>query len=115
MTLHEVSAMAEQSKPETPRERLFRLHTEMSQRSKALMKAKNGDYASDEDPLANFRRHGLLGMAVRLDDKMARLNNFVKRGVLNVVDESLDDTLCDIINYAVLFSYYTQEEKRRVD
>lgn len=103
-----------EDKPETPRDRLFEMHREMSARALKLMRSKNADYAVDDgDPLSNFRRHGLLGVLVRADDKLARLNTFVKRGTFSVMDEAVEDTLIDLLNYSVIFAFYISEEKRK--
>jgi hypothetical protein len=51
------------------------------------------------------------GIVVRLSDKVARLRTFCERGVLDVKDESVEDTLVDVINYAVLFAAYLQDKK----
>ena len=77
------------------------------------MKRKNSDYATSDDPLANFRRHGPYGMVVRMDDKMSRLDTFIKIGKLEVTEESCQDTLDDLLNYAVLLSYYLEEVRSR--
>lgn len=105
--------MTEADKPETPRERLFRTHEEVCKTARALMRKKNADYASDEDPLANFRRWGVLGFVVRMDDKLARLASFAKRGIFEVEDESLADTLLDLVNYSVLLAFWASEEKAK--
>lgn len=97
--------------PETPRERLLALHQELSKKSVAIMRKKNASYGSDADPLMNFRRHGLYGMVVRLDDKISRLDNFVKSGINHIDDESIEDTLVDIQNYAVLFAFWLREQR----
>ena len=65
-----------------------------------LARKKNSDYASDSDALENFRSFGRDGIIVRLGDKFTRLRNVYKRG--NVVDETLEDTLLDIINYSAI-------------
>lgn len=88
------------------REELLELHSELTRAAKWLMVVKNRDYASDFDPFRNFRRHGLIGINVRLSDKLSRLDNFEEKGVFAVSDESLKDTLIDIINYAVLYYGY---------
>lgn len=68
---------------------------------------KNHDYAN-EDYLSNLtacKRVGLepwKGAVVRLQDKMSRLENFAKKGKLKVKDESIEDTLKDMANYAIL-------------
>jgi hypothetical protein len=101
------------AKPETPRDRLFRLHEDMTKAARTIMRKKNADYANEEDPLANFRRFGELGFVVRMEDKLARLTTFARRGILEVENESLDDTLLDLVNYCVLLSFYVTEEKRK--
>lgn len=77
------------------------------------MKRKNSDYAKDTDPFRNFRAHGLLGISVRMQDKVSRLTSFSERGELSVVEESVRDTVLDLVNYAVLYYGYmldTQEK-----
>lgn len=91
---------------ETQRERLYRLHAELTSDAKSIMEKKNHDYASLEDPYRNFRLFGKFGILVRLGDKFARLRSFEEQGELKVEDESIRDTLLDIINYAVLYYGY---------
>jgi len=85
------------------REELFALHQELTNKALEVMKAKNHDYASKGDPYRNFRTFGLLGVLVRLSDKLARLRSFTENGVTKVADETIQDTLVDVINYAVIF------------
>ena len=63
---------------------------------------KNNDYAGNTDPLANFRTFGWKGVVVRLSDKMSRLVTFYNKPELSVKDESIEDTLQDLINYAAI-------------
>lgn len=87
----------------------------------AITKAKNADYTGGSgDPFANFvsvEKLGIctteVGFLVRMMDKMMRLNSFVQKGVLEVKDESVDDTLSDLSNYADLLAGYI-ESKRKV-
>lgn len=88
---------------EEPRPRLYALHKELSATALALMEKKNHDYAAASDPFRNFRMFGPLGILVRLSDKMSRLRSFEEEGQLLVKDESVQDTVLDIINYAVLY------------
>lgn len=104
--------MSEETPPETPRERLFALHRDMTTAALRLMKQKNGSYGKAEDPLFNFRRHGLKGFVVRMDDKMSRLDNYIEMGQMTTPDEGVTDTLQDLINYAVLFQFWLQENKK---
>lgn len=92
-----------------PRGRLTEGHHRICTKAFEIMRAKNHDYASDEDPFRNFRSFGRFGILVRLSDKLARLQSFLENGKLKVADETIEDTVCDIINYAILFQQY--EEK----
>jgi hypothetical protein len=96
--------------PSTARGRLLALHHSLTQEARLLMEKKNADYASEDDPYANFRMFGLVGIVVRLGDKLARLKTFTERGSFKVQDEQLHDTLLDIINYAVLFEGMSKEK-----
>lgn len=91
---------------------LFDMHKGLTHAALELMKVKNRDYGENDDPFRNFRRWGLLGILVRLGDKLARLETFVERGDLKVVDEQVRDTVLDIINYAVLFEGYHEDANR---
>jgi hypothetical protein len=62
-----------------------------------LLAAKQHDYGND-----NILMFGAEGIRVRLWDKIARLNNLVKRGVAPA-NEQLTDTYKDIIGYVVLY------------
>lgn len=88
------------------REQLLELHATLSNEARALMLNKNQDYGANSDPFRNFRQFGRLGILVRLGDKFARLRTFTENGKFFVEDEGVQDTIKDIINYAVLFAGY---------
>lgn len=87
-------------------------------KAKALMKKKNNDYADIKDPFLNFRQceeaelcSVLTGMLVRLGDKVSRFDNlYNKKKKQMVKDESIEDTLIDIINYCVIIRSYLDYE-----
>lgn len=81
---------------------LYLLHTNLCAEALELMKKKNEDYATGNDPFRNFRTFGELGILVRMSDKIARLRTFLERGEFSVADESCRDSIRDLINYAVL-------------
>jgi hypothetical protein len=88
------------------REELFQLHDELSSIAKEIMKNKNADY-SKESPFGNFMLSEALqtcsaenGIINRMGDKLSRLVSVFAKGAQ--VDESVKDTILDIINYAVL-------------
>lgn len=102
------------------REQLLNNHANLCASAMNLMRKKNHDYAGrgGESPFANFTRCESMGICsteqgflVRLTDKMSRLSSFIESGTLQVKDESVEDTILDIINYAVLFHSFLQEKK----
>ena len=56
---------------------------------------KNADYGN------SYKQYGLIGVLVRLQDKINRALNISKNGI-HVKDESLRDTLIDLHNYAAM-------------
>lgn len=68
-----------------------------------ILDAKGRDYSGTVDGMGNFRTHGTYGIIVRLHDKMSRLNQLTRPDAkAHVHDESIRDTLKDMINYAAL-------------
>lgn len=61
-----------------------------------LFKKKNQDYG---DAFANY---GIVGVLVRMGDKIARSQSITKKGVSLVNTESLRDTLIDLHNYSAM-------------
>jgi len=79
-----------------------------------LLQNKGHDYSGDEDALANFRRHGLKGIVVRLGDKYERLNSLVwKARDAKVAGEKVEDTLIDLVNYALLALLVKEDEDEK--
>jgi hypothetical protein len=84
------------------------------------MEKKNSDYtgaSKTSDPFANFRATETFGVSTevgfvtRLTDKFSRLASFVKKGELEVKNESVHDTIQDAVNYLVLLSAYLHSKK----
>lgn len=89
------------------REELFKLHEELSSIALEVMKKKNEDYSLNH-PFGNFMVSEAMqastaenGIIVRIGDKLSRLVSVFAKGA-QVKDESIKDTILDIINYAVL-------------
>lgn len=61
-----------------------------------LFTRKNKDYGDA------FADYGVVGVLVRMGDKIRRLQNISNTGVTLVQDESLRDTLIDLHNYAAM-------------
>lgn len=91
-----------------------------------LMRTKSSDYCHPlvNDSLSNFRKsHALgvpawMGTLVRMSDKWERIVTLAyKKTVMNegpaVRDESIEDTLRDIINYAAIVLVLYREEQKK--
>lgn len=104
-------------------EQYFDYHKKLCVDAVELSMKKNNDYADpsryQDDPLAPFKNflqcHHLgicsveQGFLVRLSDKFSRLCNLLKPGHKRAVkDETLTDTILDIINYVCLLSAYIE-------
>lgn len=76
---------------------------------------KGADYGTNADIFANVRtatEFGLpayLGAVLRANDKMARLKTFATKGAL--ANESVEDSLLDLANYAVIALVLFREGK----
>lgn len=80
--------------------------------------SKSADYAAEDNVFAGFERceqlaliPTIVGMCVRLCDKVGRVENLVQRDPF-VVDESLSDTLLDIAGYACLMAARAQYDRQ---
>jgi hypothetical protein len=84
---------------------------------RALHIRKAADYGADADAYANVRASAAfgvpawVGVAIRMNDKMIRLQSFARKGELE--NESAEDSLLDIAVYAVIALMLMREEKQR--
>ena len=76
----------------------------------SLREAKGHDYSGGEDTLENLREFGSFGVVVRLTDKIKRLKFFYQSGILAVEDEKIEDTMKDLINYALYLLIMRRQE-----
>lgn len=83
------------------------------------MRAKNSDYTGGvqaKDALANFKAsrslglHPVMGLLLRMQDKIQRVRSFVSDGKLRVAGEPVEDAFDDIVNYAILGKALILEE-----
>ena len=61
-----------------------------------LFKKKNADYGDA------FAKYGIIGVLMRIEDKIQRSLSISKNGVNLVKDENIKDTLLDLHNYAAM-------------
>lgn len=80
---------------------------------------KNADYAGEEtkDVYKNFRNSVAVGVSperailVRLMDKITRVSNLLDQEN-HVKDESIEDTLLDMVNYSAILLSYLKRNKQ---
>ena len=61
-----------------------------------LFKRKNQDYGDA------FATHGVMGVLIRIEDKLKRSISITNSGINLVKDEKIRDTLIDLHNYAAM-------------
>ena len=65
-----------------------------------LYKKKNQDYGDSFGK--SYKEYGLTMACIRLEDKLNRLKSLNKNGNAQVKEESIQDTLMDLANYAIM-------------
>lgn len=65
-----------------------------------IYERKNKDYGDSFG--RSFVEYGMTMPCIRLEDKLQRVKNLVRNGGAEVNDESIDDTLLDLANYAIM-------------
>ena len=78
----------------------YEKHRQITTQMSEIYKAKNQDYGNSFGK--SVQAHGLIAAVVRLEDKMNRIASLVKSGNAEVKTESLQDTLIDMANYAIM-------------
>jgi hypothetical protein len=63
---------------------------------KSIAISKNKNYGSE-----GLYKYGVKGIVMRMNDKMDRLHNLTWCNQTDLVDESIEDTAKDMINYAI--------------
>jgi hypothetical protein len=91
--------------------------TNNSMNALELVISKTKDYATIDDPYRNFRLCESVGVSlekgilVRMCDKLSRIGNLVENNDPSVKNESIEDTLIDIMNYANIMLCYMQQKQ----
>ncbi len=98
------------------RTQFFEFAKSFYERAFQIMQNKNDDYSQKDDPYLNFKLIALMldispeeAMFSRMTDKYSRLKVCLKKGV-SVKEETLEDTLIDIVNYSVLLAGYLKKK-----
>ena len=75
-------------------------HRDITEELEKIYLAKNADYGSSAED--TYKKFGMTSYAIRLTDKINRLTSFCTNKEMQVKDESIEDTLKDLANYAIL-------------
>ncbi len=103
---------------------LKKLHEDTSKKCLDIMIKKNSDYTGGEksnDVFANFRSSEILGVdpvlgiMMRVMDKIQRIRSFTEDGKLEVSDESVYDACEDVVNYMILAKAMFVEKRNNED
>lgn len=101
-------------------EEIIKMLEETTNDLKQTLKKKSSDYTGGEkskDPFANFRATEILdidpivGIMMRIMDKIQRVRSFVNDGELKVPNESVYDAFDDIIGYTILAKAMIKEKR----
>lgn len=82
-----------------------------------ILGKKNTDYAKTTDAFANFRLSEMVGVGperanlVRVADKIARISNIMDKEGSAVADETVADTINDVINYMAILKSMLRHRK----
>ena len=83
-------------------DRVTQLQT-IQDEARALFAKKNADYGDA------FAKYGVIGVLMRIEDKIQRALSISKSQIKLVEDERLEDTLLDLHNYAAMALMLMQE------
>lgn len=85
------------------------LHKKILDEIHETYKAKNKDYGNSFGK--QYEEFGLLSSIIRITDKYERLKQLYKNNEANVKDESIEDTLLDMANYAIMTVMEMKKER----
>jgi hypothetical protein len=75
------------------------LHSEICEELNALYERKNADYG--DSFTRNYNEFGIVYPIMHFQEKLDRLKSLMTKDA-QVTDESLEDTLMDLANYAIM-------------
>lgn len=76
------------------------IHQTICEELNKLYERKNHDYGDSFGK--SYDEYGMAMPCIRLEDKLNRLKALTRNGNQQVSDESIDDTLMDLANYAIM-------------
>ena len=79
--------------------------TQIQRKALELFTRKNTDYGDA------FAKYGVIGVLMRIEDKIQRSLSITKNGIHLVNDEGIKDTLLDLHNYAAMALMLLEENE----
>lgn len=100
-TSEEFKQMLEEQEKENKKEKMTKqeIHTRLCCYLDKLFRDKNSDYG---DSFSKVRDKYPDAILIRLNDKISRLEKLYEKDYTAKVEESIEDTLLDIANYAIM-------------
>jgi len=101
-------------------EDVIKLLEETTEGLKGTLRKKSSDYTGgkgSKDPFANFKAtevldiDPVLGVMMRIMDKIQRVRSFVNDGELKVSNESVYDAFDDMVGYTILAKAMIKEKR----
>lgn len=83
-------------------------HKEILDGMHEMYKKKNEDYGDSFDK--SMDKFGMISSLIRLTDKMNRFEQLIENDA-NVADESIEDTLLDLANYAIMTAMWNRKDE----
>lgn len=88
------------------------MHLRILQEIHDTYRKKNSDYGGSFTNL--YKKFGLVSPVIKLYDKLTRLESLINKEI-EVVDESIEDTLLDMANYAIMTALEMRIDKGYYD
>ena len=88
------------------------IHEKMCTEIHHMFTEKNKRYGNSFSE--QFEEFGILSLIIRLNDKMNRLKTLTKDPSIGVLDESIEDSLKDLANYAIMGLVELHKKERGV-
>ena len=104
MTISEPTPEPEPTPPSTPTPNRIKQMEDIQHQALEMFRRKNADYG---DAFAKF---GVIGVLMRIEDKIQRALSISKSQIQLVKDEKIEDTLLDLHNYAAMALMLLGEE-----
>ena len=104
MTMSEPTQEPEPEPEPTPAPNRIKQMEDIQHQALEMFRRKNADYG---DAFAKF---GVIGVIMRIEDKIQRALSISKSQIQLVKDEKIEDTLLDLHNYAAMALMLLREE-----